>query len=130
MASSPALVVGDEAPVALAGLPTHLTDSLVADLDDGDTTTTTSLAAALAAVPDVRRRRGRRHELTGELAIAACACLTGATSHVAIGEWAAVQGQAVLDRLDEEPCGRALPCEATLRRCLPATDAAALERRW
>src|SRR5919202_5478205 len=98
MASSPARVVGDRAPVALpAGLPSHLTDSLVADLEDGDAAATSSLAAALAAVPDARRRRGRRHALTGVLAIGACACLTGATSYVAIGEWAAAQGQAVRD---------------------------------
>jgi predicted transposase YbfD/YdcC len=88
---------------------------------------TSSLAAALAAVPDARRRRGRRHELTGLLAIGACACLTGARSYVAIGEWADAQGQAVLDCLDEQPAARALPCEATLRRCLQATDAAALD---
>jgi ferric-dicitrate binding protein FerR (iron transport regulator) len=77
MASSPARVVGDQAPVALpAGLPAHLTDSLVAELEDGDAAATSSLAAALAAVPDARRRRGRRHKLTGVLAIGACACLT------------------------------------------------------
>src|SRR3954451_16425638 len=119
MASSPALVVGDQAPVALpADLPAHLTASLVADLDDGDAMATSSLGAALAAVPDLRGRRGRRHELTGVLAIAACACLTGATSYVAISEWAAAQGRAVLDCLDKQPCRRSLPCEATLRRCL------------
>src|SRR3954452_13970580 len=128
MASSPARVVGDQAPVALpAGLPAHLTDSLVADLEDGDAAATSSLATALAAVPDARRRRGRRHELPGVLAIGACACLTGATSYVAIGEWADTQGQAVLDCLDQQPVSRALPCEATLRRCLPDTDPAALD---
>jgi predicted transposase YbfD/YdcC len=130
MASSPARVVGDQAPVALpAGLPAHLTDSLVADLEDGDAAATSSLAAALAAVPDSRRRRGRRHELTGVLAIGACACLTGATSYVAIGEWAAAQGAAVLDCLGEgcSASDRVLPCEATLRRCLQATDPAALD---
>src|SRR3954471_5664062 len=128
MASSPALVVGDQAPVALpADLPAHLTASLVADLDDGDAMATSSLGAALAAVPDLRGRRGRRHELTGVLAIAACACLTGATSYVAISEWAAAQGRAVLDCLDEQPCRRSLPCEATLRRCLQGTDAPALD---
>src|SRR3954463_7083627 len=128
MASSPARVVGDQAPVALpADLPAHLTASLVADLDDGDAAATSSLATALAAVPDSRRRRGRRHELTGVLTIGACACLTGATSYVAIGEWADTQGQAVLDCLDEQPVPRALPCEATLRRCLQTTDSAALD---
>jgi hypothetical protein len=128
MASSPARAVGEQAPVALpADLPAHLTDSVVADLIDGDGAATSSLAAALAAVPDTRHRRGRRHELTGVLAIGACACLTGATSYVAIGEWADAQGQAVLDRLGEGGCDRVLPCEATLRRCLQATDPAALD---
>src|SRR3954466_1357412 len=128
MASSPARAVGDQAPVALpADLPAHLSAWLVADLHDGDTAATSSLAAALAAVPDARGRRGRRHELTGVLAIGACACLTGARSYVAIGEWADAQGQAVLDCLDEQPAARALPSEATLRRCLQATDSAALD---
>jgi len=128
MASSPARALGEQAPVALpADLPVHLTASLVADLDDGDAAVTSSLAAALAAVPDARDRRGRRHELTGVLTIGACACLTGATSYVAIGEWADTQGQAVLDCLDEQPVSRALPCEATLRRCLQTTDSAALD---
>src|SRR3954452_2046180 len=128
MASSPARALGEQAPVALpADLPVHLTASLVADLDDGDAAVTSSLAAALAAVPDARGRRGRRHELTGVLTIGACACLTGATSYVAIGEWADTQGQAVLDCLDQQPVSRALPCEATLRRCLQATDPAALD---
>src|SRR3954454_5270236 len=114
MASFPARVVDDRAPIALpAGLPAHLTDSLVADLQGGDAAATSSLAAALAAVPDARRRRGRRHELTGVLAIGACACLTGATSCVAIGEWAAAQGRAVLDCLGEGFSDRVLPCEAT-----------------
>ena len=128
MASSPARAVGEQAPVALpADLPAHLTDSLVADLYDGDAAATSSLAGALAAVPDARHRRGRRHELTGVLTIGACACLTGATSYVAIGEWADTQGQAVLDCLDQQPVSRALPCEATLRRCLQTTDSAALD---
>jgi predicted transposase YbfD/YdcC len=128
MASSPAHALGEQAPVALpADLPTHLAASLVADLDDGDAAATSSLAAALAAVPDSRGRRGRRHELTGVLTIGACACLTGARSYVAIGEWAAAQGRAVLACLDEQPACRTLPCEATLRRCLQATDSAALD---
>src|SRR3954464_9163256 len=128
MASSPARAVGDQAPVALpADLPAHLSASLIAELHDGDAGATSSLAAALAAVPDARGRRGRRHELTGVLAIGACACLTGARSYVAIGEWADAQGQVVLDCLDEQSAARALPCEATLRRCLQATDAAALD---
>jgi predicted transposase YbfD/YdcC len=128
MASSPARAASDQAPVALpADLPVHLTASLVADLDEGEVGATSSLAAALAAVPDARHRRGRRHELTGVLAIGACACLTGATSYVAIGEWAAAQGHAVLDCLGRGRSARVLPCEATLRRCVQGTDSAALD---
>src|SRR3954452_14022247 len=123
MASSPARAAVDQPLVALAAdLPAHLTDSLVADLDDGDASASSSSAAALAAVPAPRHRRGPRHELTGVLTIGACACLTGETSYVTIGEWADTQGQAVLDCLDQQPVSRALPCEATLRRCLQATD--------
>src|SRR5918995_6113045 len=128
MASSLARAVSGQAPVALAAdLPFHLSASLPDGLAAGDGPASSSLAAALAAVPDARRRRGRRHELPGVLAIAACACLTGARSYVAISEWAAAQGHAVLDCLDEQPCRRQLPCEATLRRCLQTTDPAALD---
>src|SRR3954471_5268125 len=123
MASSPALVVGDQAPVALpADLPAHLTASLVADLDDGDAMATSSLGAALAAVPDLRGRRGRRHELTGVLAIAACACLTGATSYVAISEWAAAQGRAVPCSIASMSSPAAGRCRAR-RRCAAACRA-------
>src|SRR5215212_5610876 len=127
MASFPARAVSDQAPALVpvtlsADLPAHLAASLVTDLGAGDTGSTSSLAVALAAVPD------DRHELTGVLTIAACACLTGATSYVAISEWAAIQGAAVLDCLDDHHAtGTALPCEATLRRCLQTTDAAALD---
>src|SRR4051794_6903908 len=129
MASSPACAVIDQAPlpapVALpADLPTHLAVALAADVAGGDAARTSSLVEALAAVPDSRARRGRRHELIGMLAIGACACLAGARSYVAISEWAAAQGQAVLDCLDGDA---SLPCETTLRRCLQATDAAALD---
>src|SRR3954470_16533711 len=134
MASSPARAVSDQAParvpVALpADLPAHLAAGLVTDLGAGDAASTSSLATALAAVPDARHRRGRRHELIGMLAIAACACLTGARSYVAIGEWAAAQGHAVLDCLGKGCSGsdRVLPCEATLRRCVQGTDPAALD---
>src|SRR5687768_11309541 len=118
MASSPARAVSGQAPVALAAdLPFHLSASLPDGLAAGDGPASSSLAAALAAVPDARRRRGRRHELTGLLTIAACACLTGARSYVAIGEWAAAQGAAVLERLGQASDEAVLPCESTLRRC-------------
>src|SRR3954471_9604809 len=128
MASSPARASSDQAPVALpADLPTHLTATLIDDLAASRMASMSSLAAALAAVPDARHRRGRRDELTGVLAIAACACLTRAGADVAIGEWAAAQGAAVLDCLADGPERTAVPCETTVRRCLQATDAPALD---
>src|SRR4051794_38686604 len=126
MASSPARAVGHQAPPALVALPAdlsaHLAAAVVADVAAGDPVKTSSLATALAAVPDPRHRRGRRHELTGLLAIGACACLTGSSSYVAIGEWAAEQGQAVLDCLGSDAD---LPSESTLRRCRQAPAAGA-----
>jgi hypothetical protein len=132
MASSPARAVGDQAPgtvplALLVDLLTYLAAMLVGEVAAGDAARTSSLVAALAAVPDVRHRRGRRHEPTGVPALAACGCLTGATSYVAISEWAAAQGAAVLACLGAAADERALPCQATLRRCLRATDAAALD---
>src|SRR3954449_4134436 len=128
MASSPARAVGHQAPPALVALPAdlsaHLAAAVVADVAAGDPVRTSSLVTALAAVPDPRHRRGRRHQLTGLLAIGACACLTGSSSYVAIGEWAAAQGRAVLDCLGSDAD---LPSESTLRRCLQDTDAAALD---
>jgi hypothetical protein len=128
MASSPARAVGHQAPPALVALPAdlsaHLAAAVVADVAAGDPVRTSSLVTALAAVPDPRHRRGRRHQLTGLLAIGACACLTGSSSYVAIGEWAAAQGQTVLDCLGSDAD---LPSESTLRRCLQDTDAAALD---
>ena len=47
------------------------------------------LLQCLAAVPDPRSRRGVRHHLVYVLALAAAAVLTGATSLLAVGEWAA-----------------------------------------
>jgi hypothetical protein len=128
MASFPARAVGNRALLALPDdLPVHLSTTLSAGLGGGDASVTSSLAVALAAVPDPRCRRGRRHALTGVLTIAACACLTGATSYRAISEWAAQQGAAVLDCRGDPSAGAALPGEATLRRCRQTTDAAALD---
>src|SRR3954462_8653835 len=128
MASSPAHAVGHQAPPALGGLPAdlsaHLAAAVVADVAAGDPVRTSSLVTALAAVPDPRHRRGRRHQLTGLLAIGACAGLTGSGAYVAIGEGAAAQGRAVLDCLGSDAD---LPSESTLRRCLQDTDTAALD---
>ncbi|MFD5191462.1 transposase family protein [Streptomyces sp. NPDC058357] len=57
------------------------------------------LLACLATVSDPRDPRGRLHSLVGVLAIRAAAVLTGATSLLAISEWAADAPQQVLARL-------------------------------
>ncbi len=73
------------------------------------------LLQALSAVPDPRRRRGRRHGLQSILLIAVSAVLAGARSYAAIGDWAAVARPAV------GVCGRP-PHGATIRRVLMAVD--------
>src|SRR4051794_41249238 len=110
MASSPARAAVDQPLVALpADLPAHLTDSLVADLDDGDAAATSSLAAALAAVPDARHRRGRRDELTGGVTIGACAGLARGAAYVAVGGGGGTPGPAGLHRPHHQPPSPALP---------------------
>ena len=53
-----------------------------------------ALVARLSKVPDLRRRRGRRHPLVVVLALAACATLVvGGDSVTAIWQWAARASQ-------------------------------------
>lgn len=90
------------------------------------------LLARLAEVPDPRKPRGLRHSLVYVLALAACTVLTGATSLLAISEWAADAPPAVLDRLGARRCPLSgtlpVPCETTVRRTLARLDADALDR--
>ncbi|WNO62402.1 ISAs1 family transposase [Streptomyces sp. AM2-3-1] len=90
------------------------------------------LLGRLAEVPDPRRPRGIRHGLVYVLALAACAVLAGATSLLAISEWAADAPPPVLDRLGARRCPltgiRPVPCETTIRRTLARLDADALDR--
>jgi hypothetical protein len=78
------------------------------------------LLQALSAVPDPRRRRGRRYSLQSILLIAVSAVLAGARSYAAIGDWAALTRPAV------GVCGRP-PHAATIRRVLLAVDPAAMQ---
>jgi hypothetical protein len=50
----------------------------------------------LAQVPDPRKRRGRRHQLAGLLAVGIAAVIAGSRSFAAIGQWAADAGPEVL----------------------------------
>src|SRR3954452_20310370 len=78
------------------------------------------LLQALSAVPDPRRRRGRRYSLQAILLIAVSAVLAGARSYAAIADWAALARPAV------GVCGRP-PSGATIRRALLAVDPVAVQ---
>jgi predicted transposase YbfD/YdcC len=79
-----------------------------------------SLLQALAAVPDPRKRRGRRHSLQSLLFLALSAVLVGARSYAAIADWAAVAEQQV--RVCADP-----PHASTFRRLLFRLDPVALQ---
>src|SRR3954464_12440658 len=78
------------------------------------------LVQALRTVPDPRRRRGRRNALRAVLLLALQAVMAGASSWVAIAQWAATAPQAL------GICG-ASPSAATFRRVLAAVDIATVE---
>src|SRR3954451_2804710 len=84
------------------------------------------LVQALRAVPDPRRRRGRRHGLQSVLLLAVQAVMAGASSWAAIAQWATTAPQAL------GVCG-APPSASTFRRVLAAVDITAVEAaltRW
>ncbi len=86
----------------------------------------------LAQIPDPRHRRGRRHTLGAVLAVAVAAVVAGASSLVAIGEWASDAPCQVLAALGvrRDPLTGVWrpPGEATVRRVLARIDADALDR--
>src|SRR4051794_41477554 len=97
-----------------------------ADLEPLSAAESIRLVKALQAVPDPRRARGRRHRLQSVLMLALQAVMAGASSWVAIAQWAVTAPQALA------VCG-APPSAATFRRVLGAIDITALEAaltRW
>jgi predicted transposase YbfD/YdcC len=79
-----------------------------------------SLLAAFAAVPDPRRQASVAYPLPAVLALALAAILARQLSQLAIAEWAARQGAAVLAPLGLAP-GRT-PCQSTLQRLFARLD--------
>lgn len=80
-----------------------------------------SLLAAFAAVPDPRRQASVDYPLPAVLALAVVAILARQLSQLAIAEWAARQGAAVLAPLGLT-AGRT-PCQSTLQRLFARLDA-------
>lgn len=78
------------------------------------------LLQALSAVPDPRRRRGRRHSLQSILLVAVCAVLAGARTYAAIGDWAAAARPAL------GVCGTPAHA-ATFRRVIMTADPVAVQ---
>ena len=80
-----------------------------------------SLLAAFAAVPDPRRQASVDYPLPAVLALVVVALLARQLSQLAIAEWAARQGAAVLVPLGFS-VGRT-PCQSTLQRLFARLDA-------
>src|SRR3982751_4584625 len=78
------------------------------------------LIQALKAVPDPRRRRGRRHGRQSVLLLALQAVMAGASSWIAIPQWGRTPPQAVGIWVRS-------PAAATFRRVLAAVDFATVE---
>lgn len=78
------------------------------------------LLEILSSMTDRRKRRGLRYSIRSILAIGICATLTGATSFVAIAEWAIDQTRETLKRLGSK-YGVA-PNERTFRRVFQSVN--------
>lgn len=85
-----------------------------------------SLLEALAAVPDPRRRRGRRYPLASVLTFAVCAMACGARSVYAIAQWGREQGSAEVRAALGITRGTT-PSQPTLFRLFSALDRDAFE---
>ena len=81
----------------------------------------------LRTITDPRKPRGVRHPVVSIVAMATCACLSGARSFEAIAQWAATLSRDPLRRLG---CKRKRPpSEPTFRRTLQRLDAPSLDRQ-
>jgi predicted transposase YbfD/YdcC len=109
-------------PACSSSLPVLSDAEWIAELPGGELSLADSvrLLEALGAVPDPRKRRGRRHCLRWVLLLAVGAVMAGRTSLVAMASWAA--------RADHKlaPAGPT-PSPSTFARVLAAVDPAALQ---
>jgi predicted transposase YbfD/YdcC len=108
---------------AIPSSPTALADAAAAagvPARPLSSTESISLLQALAAVPDPRKRRGRRHSLQSVFLLALSAVLAGARSYAAIADWAAVAEPEVRSCADP-------PHASTFRRLLSRLDPVALQ---
>jgi predicted transposase YbfD/YdcC len=80
---------------------------------------------AVSVVPDPRKKRGRRHALTGLLAVGIAAVIAGPRSFAAIGQWAADAGPEVLAALG---AARGAAEESTFRRAFTLVSPDVLDR--
>jgi len=124
---------GAPASLAAAFLPPELTaKEVVVDLNRAAIGEKGGLLEVLAQLEDPRKRRGIRHSQISILAVAVCACVCGARSYAAIGEWVAALPQDLLRRLGckwhEDKRRYIPPSEPTLRRTLQSVDADELDR--
>jgi hypothetical protein len=85
-----------------------------------------TLIDVLLALPDPRRKRGKRHMMISILAISICAVLCGARSYAAIAEFAKLRTQKQLRkfrcRYDSNSKTYIPPSEPTIRRVLQSCD--------
>jgi hypothetical protein len=84
-----------------------------------------ALLTLLESVPDPRRARGIRHQLSGILAVAIAAVAAGARSFTAIAQWAADADEDLLATLGSN--ARSVPSESAIRRTVNRLDAAVLD---
>lgn len=113
-------------------VPSSLIDDLVRQLEGAvlpcrpdQMPSLPTLAQALEAVPDQRRRHGRRYRLGFLLALAAVAVLGGAKSLAAIAQWARDADEATLAALGAPARGR--PAATTIGRAFERVDPDALD---
>lgn len=114
---SPALLLGNSPLVDLNRLPVWEPGGLV---------------ERLQLVTDPRMPRGVRHNSAVILAVAVCATLSGASSYLELGRWAASLPQQTLKRIgcqisQQKRCF-APPSESTIRRTMQAVDITELGR--